>query len=94
MSPNIKAKEGATETYSRHEQAGLRLSDRLTEDLEDWSDPEEESRKSAPAQREQYVQRLRGKRKEAARIGMKQSKKFRVAGVWSSSGRAKKDETD
>lgn len=94
MSTNIKAKEGAVETYSRHEQAGLRLSDRQTEDIEDWSDPEEESRKYAPAQREQYVQRPRGKKKKATCKELKQSKKFRVAGVWSSSGRVKKDETD
>lgn len=35
----------------------LGFSDRLPEDLEDWSEPEEEGRKSVPAQRAQHVQR-------------------------------------
>lgn len=46
----------------------LGLSKRLPEDLEEWSEPEEEGRKSVPGQREQPVQRPGGKRKEATYV--------------------------
>ena len=49
---------------------------------------------TSPAQREEHVQRPRGKRKEASCKELKQFKTFTVAGVQSSSGRVRKDETD
>lgn len=86
--PSIWRKEGTVRTYSRQAYAGQGLSDRLPEDLEDYSEPEEEDRERAPAQREQYVQRPRGK--EAMHEELKQSKKFGVARAQSLNGRVKK----